>query len=343
MSALTVKMSDTQLLRQMVNERLAAAAEDIFGLIEKTIADYQEQVFSSRSEIVRLKEEIEQLSLLKPVVKLLRTDVEECVMQQPDQIPALKESDTLNPEQIKEEQEELCISQDMEAESYEETQPEQISQNDCQPFPVSSEITSTHKDEDDWNESDNSSSSVCSPSHSKITFTKNKSAEKDKRKRTLQTDPKKTCRVCCEHFRTDADLLRHMDESHMGEKAFKCTQCDKVFEQKHGLVLHVRVHTGEKPYSCDFCGKTFTQNSNRVVHMRQHTGEKPYFCINCDKSFANSHHLRLCAARQNKGEKNPFRCLTCGRTFSTDLDLSLHTEVHNSWKRHLIENQHKPV
>ncbi|KAI3363424.1 hypothetical protein L3Q82_012040, partial [Scortum barcoo] len=127
------------------------------------------------------------------------------------------------------------------------------------------------------------------------------------------------------------------DGNHKEEKAFKCFQCNKEFNQKHQLVLHARVHSGEKPFSCDFCGKTFTQNSNRIVHMRQHTGEKPYLCKKCGKRFASSHHLKLCTGTQNKGMDKLFRCTTCGRTFHTDSDLKVHMEVHKAWKRHISE------
>ncbi|XP_070834206.1 zinc finger protein 271-like [Chaetodon trifascialis] len=127
----------------------------------------------------------------------------------------------------------------------------------------------------------------------------------------------------------------NIDENHKEEKAFKCFECNKEFNQKHQLVLHSRVHTGEKPFSCDFCGKTFTQNSSRIVHMRQHTGEKPYFCKKCRKRFASSHHLKHCRGKQNKSTKKSFRCATCGKTFHTDSDLKVHTEVHESWKRHI--------
>ncbi|KAM8739225.1 uncharacterized protein AB9X84_021404 [Acanthopagrus schlegelii] len=121
------------------------------------------------------------------------------------------------------------------------------------------------------------------------------------------------------------------------DKAFKCSECNKEFNQRHQLVLHARIHSGEKPFSCDFCGKTFTQNSNRIVHMRQHTGEKPYYCQKCGKRFASSHHLKLCTGTRNKGTDRSFRCTTCGRTFRTESDLKVHAEVHVAWKRHLSE------
>lgn len=55
-------MSETLSLRELVNKRLAAAAEDILGLVEKTIAEYQSEVVRSSAEIVRLKQEVEQLT-----------------------------------------------------------------------------------------------------------------------------------------------------------------------------------------------------------------------------------------------------------------------------------------
>jgi hypothetical protein len=38
-----LKMSQLQLLREFLNERVMAAAVDIFGAVEKTVAEYQEE------------------------------------------------------------------------------------------------------------------------------------------------------------------------------------------------------------------------------------------------------------------------------------------------------------
>ncbi|XP_030011690.1 zinc finger protein 182-like isoform X2 [Sphaeramia orbicularis] len=306
-------MSDTQLLRQMVNERLAAAAEEIFGLVEKTIAEYQDEVFRCRSEVVTLKRQMEQLSVLKPEVQLLKTDVQECALDLPDQNPTLESSDTPDHEQVEEEQSDLCSSSDPEEpDGYEDYQvPLSDSELTCPTITVS---TMSFKDEEKWNEIDNSVSPSCDPIYSDIPFTAKKPAQRDKMKKKpvqkdrmkkslIQKNQNKACRFCHMCFQTNAELTRHMDTNHMGEKAFKCTQCDRGFDQEYQLAVHVRVHTGEKPYSCDFCGKTFTQNSNRIVHMRQHTGERPYFCNICGKSFATSHHLKSCL---NKQKMNPF-------------------------------------
>lgn len=50
-------------LRVFLNERLTAAAEEIFGAVEKTIAEYKEEISRSKDfEISRLRM---QLKLLK--------------------------------------------------------------------------------------------------------------------------------------------------------------------------------------------------------------------------------------------------------------------------------------
>lgn len=44
-----------QLLQVYLNERLTAAAVEIFGAVENTIAEYQEEISRSKEEIDRLR------------------------------------------------------------------------------------------------------------------------------------------------------------------------------------------------------------------------------------------------------------------------------------------------
>lgn len=147
----------------------------------------------------------------------------------------------------------------------------------------------------------------------------------------------KTCRFCGKMFKKDSILIRHVDQSHAGQKAFKCMKCNKEFEQRHQLILHVRIHTGEKPFSCDFCGKTFSQNSARIVHQRVHTGERPYLCKRCGKSFPSGKHFKYCtgsyggkasSADEDPDEEKRFRCVRCSKEFKRRPNLILHMRVH---------------
>lgn len=62
-------MSGTELLRALVNERLAAAADEIFGLVERTIVEYQDEVVRSKRELIQLRQ---QLNVLQPEIRVHR-------------------------------------------------------------------------------------------------------------------------------------------------------------------------------------------------------------------------------------------------------------------------------
>lgn len=47
-------MAGTQLLRLLINKRLAAAAKEIFGLVERTIVEYQDEAVRSKREIINI-------------------------------------------------------------------------------------------------------------------------------------------------------------------------------------------------------------------------------------------------------------------------------------------------
>ncbi|XP_040905035.1 zinc finger protein 37-like [Toxotes jaculatrix] len=334
-------MSGTQLLRELVNERLAAAAEEIFGLVEKTIAEYQGAVVRSEREIMHLKQEIEQLTALKAEQSLFRADTqsvseEAFPSQHPDQIPIVEENETHDPQEVKQEQVGLCMIPDLKADSSEDikiklTGSETTTQTDCQLFPTFSSITVTLDDDidedgdDEWNGSDGSGSSSCGPSHDGASFTEQEQEQSQR--------DKKTCRFCGKRFKRDSALIRHMDDVHRGEKAFECSECGKKFARRDHLAMHFRIHTGEKPHKCHFCKKSFAQSSNLNVHLRMHTGEKPYFCKSCGKMVAHTYHLKTCGTVKPNLEKS-FRCLICGKKFHTALKLRAHTKIHEARKPH---------
>uniref|UniRef100_A0A0F8BVU5 Zinc finger protein 3 n=1 Tax=Larimichthys crocea TaxID=215358 RepID=A0A0F8BVU5_LARCR len=327
-------MAGTQLLRLQVNERLAAAAEEIFGLVEKTIAEYQDEVVRSRTEIIQLRKQLEQLTVLKPEVMLFRADIqlvsEEILpSQQPDQLPTEPrdsqqvhvEVDTvppLCPSNTKPVFEDLLPSLercDIKAEQiqeYPQVKKEPMDQcispdmeadtsnNAGVRLPKSAAVTVGVNEsiDDKQDESDGSPMQCCD-------------SEEDQSQRVevhmeLEQPPrdKKSCRFCGDTFLSDSALRRHMQRYHEGQKAFKCLECNKEFDLRNHLIQHVRIHTGEKPFSCDYCEKTFTQNSSRITHMRRHTGEKPYYCAKCGKSFASSSHFKICKTKE-KFERAP--------------------------------------
>lgn len=63
-------MSRVELLRVFVNERLTAAAEEIFGLFVKTVSEYEEQLYRSKQENERQLKLLD--AVLSPEVRLHR-------------------------------------------------------------------------------------------------------------------------------------------------------------------------------------------------------------------------------------------------------------------------------
>ncbi|GLD50644.1 zinc finger protein OZF-like protein [Lates japonicus] len=106
-------MSSVQCLREFVNERLTAAAEEISRVFEQTIVEYEEEIDRQR----RLLDIV-----WKPEIRLHRTELpqqhvckEEVLTEQ--QLCNQERNSSLDqeepePPQIKEEQEEVCSSQE---------------------------------------------------------------------------------------------------------------------------------------------------------------------------------------------------------------------------------------
>ncbi|XP_038587341.1 zinc finger protein 436-like isoform X3 [Micropterus salmoides] len=66
-------MSKTEILRGIVTEKLTTAAQEIFAVVERTVAGYEEEASGLRQEIDRQRRQLE--AVLQPRVKLERRDL----------------------------------------------------------------------------------------------------------------------------------------------------------------------------------------------------------------------------------------------------------------------------
>ncbi|XP_056264106.1 zinc finger protein 32-like [Pseudoliparis swirei] len=360
-------MSKVQMLRCFVNQRLTAAAQEICGLFERTIAEYEEELCSSQEENERHRKRLD--ADINSHIRLQRADVqqllevqEEVPLEQQDWSTSL-EQDEPDPPHIKEEQEELWTNQEGEQlqglaeagirfsfspvkseDDEEEAQSSHLHQRLTEhmeteadgedyggPEPDRKSGPDTDEKTGDSTEPDTDDSvdwKETREPQSGLNSLNNEDVHVSDSKCSSGEKPL-ICSECGKRFHLMGDLKKHM-RIHTGEKTFKCSVCDKIFKRKSRLKRHMLTHTGEKPFNCLFCDKSFKRKSSVKRHMLIHTGEKPFSCSECDRGFAYRHHLKIHMLRHT-GEK-PFSCSQCGKSFTLSGDLKKHMKVHTGEK-----------
>ncbi|XP_071385131.1 zinc finger protein OZF-like isoform X2 [Centroberyx affinis] len=359
-------MSKVQKLRALVKQQLTAAAEEIFGLFERTIAEYEEEASGLKEENDRQRKLLDAVlnpevrlhrAVLPPDVQQLLVSKEEVPPEQQEWSPSLDQEDP-EPPHIKEEQEELWTSQ--EGERLQGPEKADITEFPFTPVPVKSEddeekpqSSQLHQSQTEENreaeplasssteqmktEADGEDCGVSEParnldpaSHLQAT-----SGGKTSHSSEPETEDSDDYEKESREPQSGLDSLKNKvlishKRSYTGKKLFSCSDCGKRFDRKGSLQTHIRVHTGEKPFSCSVCGKIFSQSGALNLHMRIHTGEKPFSCSDCGRGFGDKGNLQT-HMRVHTGEK-PFSCSVCGKMFSQSGTLNLHMRIHTGEK-----------
>ena len=148
--------------------------------------------------------------------------------------------------------------------------------------------------------------------------------------------PAKTfkCTYCDKGFEDAFGLKRHTRshrETFDGSGSLCCPKCGKYFTSSDGLNQHImRVHTNPnyKPHKCSHCGKGFREPSKVRVHEMIHTGEKPISCTKCEYRCSTMSALRA-HERAHIGDK-PHSCSRCEKKFATKDTLKNHELIHDN-------------
>uniref|UniRef100_UPI003AAE868F uncharacterized protein n=1 Tax=Centroberyx gerrardi TaxID=166262 RepID=UPI003AAE868F len=336
-------------LRALLTERLTAAAEEIFGLFEKTVAEYEDKVHRSEQEIRRQRKLLD--VVLKPEVKLHRAEP----LLHSDQKGKDVGPGVSSPQQKETEAEGTDGEVSEPASDAEPEEPRSSSPSNEQPVSPGSSVAQSDDDPDsDWSDTRGQRPGSGTPKLKRTKRAKGRRrlVVRNKRRRSapaeshwckvcgkslqgkgfllkhvLQAcskDPQCRCGFCGERLESAADLAVHLQTHRESSKT--CEFCGKTFQSILAQELHVRLHTGEKPYSCEVCGKKFSQKGNMTSHMRVHAAEKPFKCKECDRAFC--HLTSLERHMQVHGGDGSHKCDVCGEEFAKEYSLTRHMRRH---------------
>uniref|UniRef100_A0A8C9XQ29 C2H2-type domain-containing protein n=1 Tax=Sander lucioperca TaxID=283035 RepID=A0A8C9XQ29_SANLU len=276
-------MCKVQMLRALVEQRLTAAAEEIFGLFERTIAEYEEELCRSKEENERQRELLD--AVYNPQLRLHRADVEQLLVAKeevpPEQQECSSSVDQQEPEpppHIKEEQEELRSSQEGE-------QLQGLEEADITKFPFTPVTVKSEDDEEKGQssqlhqrqtqhmetEADGEDCGGPEPARNSHPLLQPETEDQTGDSSEPETDDSDDWK----ETREPQSALNSLKHDSRCKKPFSCSECGRRFGTKSQLKRHMRTHTGEKPFSCSVRKKSFTQSHHLKYHMKRHTGEEP--------------------------------------------------------------------
>ncbi|XP_021454604.2 zinc finger protein 300 [Oncorhynchus mykiss] len=360
-------MSKIKLLRAFLNERLTAAAEEILGVVEKTIAEYEEEVF-------RLQSLLDIDIVLQPEINLHRADVQQLNLSvseedvPPEQhqceqewSPSLGQEDP-EPTQIKEEQEELRTSQEeeqiqgLEADAIEfifnpvcvksdrdedptqpshlyQAQKERNGERDTLPSTTTENIK-TEPGGEDYIESE--PTSVSQPfsivqSENRQSVSGRETGGPPSGFKSVKSKITKMVKGQMSHINSKdkrSTQLSLLKSSSQSNSTPCCKLCGKSFHQMGSLIKHVQTHE-DKEGICGVCGKCFQSTESMEGHFQTHITAS-FCCDVCSKGFSKNSKL-IVHMRSHTGE-TPFRCCHCSKGFKQNGSLKIHMRIHTGEK-----------
>ncbi|XP_034034909.1 PR domain zinc finger protein 15 [Thalassophryne amazonica] len=129
---------------------------------------------------------------------------------------------------------------------------------------------------------------------------------------------------------SDARAVLKRHRSHDHKRVYRCSLCNKVFQNSSNLNRHVRSH-GDKLFKCDECDKLFSRKESLKQHISYKHSKNmsdvdyKYKCNTCEKSFRLENALKFHNCRT---DDKTFQCNICSRFFSTNSNLSKHKKKH---------------
>ncbi|XP_062250587.1 zinc finger protein 333-like [Platichthys flesus] len=306
-------------LNVFLTERLSSVALDIYGFMEKSLTDYQEEVNRTKQENQRLQRLLD--LVYKPEIRLHRADsrqidlstLEVCVQDKQIQtacIPKEEPDDTDNLTQV------VTFG-----ENEENMMPERLTQV---------ETGGEHGE-------------YAAPHNPTQVITDGEHTGHEERSQYEQTpssgytkkNKKFYCNICSLSFLKRATVNLHL-AVHAGNGLLKstgtelvCIDCGRESKSISQMISHIKTHTGEKLFACPICGKGYKFKGNMKVHMQNHNEERRFGCDICGKRFHRSFSLKS-HLKQRHMEYKAFGCTQCSQRFALLIEFRQHMKNAHS-------------
>ncbi|XP_032363836.1 zinc finger protein 16 [Etheostoma spectabile] len=351
-------MCKVQMLRALVEQRLTAAAEEIFGLFERTIAEYEEELCRSKEENERQRELLDavfnpQLRVHRPDVQKLLVVKEEVPAEQQQCSSSVDQQEPESPPYIEEEQEELWSSQ--EGEQLQGLEEADITKFSFTPVPVKSE----DGEEEDVQqllavkeevppEQQECSSSVNQeepevPPHIKEEQEQLWSSQEGEQLQGLEeADITKFPFTAVPVKSEDDEEEAQSSKLHKRQTQHMVTEADgedwggpEPARNSHPLLqpeTEDQTRDSCDPKANDSADWKETREPQSALNSLKHVSrrKKTFSCSECGKRFDQKGNLNR-HMRTHTGEK-PFSCSDCGKAFSDSGNLKKHMITHTGEK-----------
>ncbi|XP_069702801.1 uncharacterized protein [Periplaneta americana] len=173
-----------------------------------------------------------------------------------------------------------------------------------------------------------------------------------------------TCETCRRHFILKSSLRKHRQSQVCKGTRMRCyrklpqhfcVECGEGFLNSSNLALHQKLHKVDKSrrsdsakytgsqqagtsgtrtarrYQCTYCYEAFIDRRSVTLHEKLHTDKEFAAFDEHRRQIQRKYQLMLMMQKQHKeSNKKKFHCSICGRCYSRELLLHMHTRLHHA-------------